>query len=380
MISLIILFWTAVGLIIYTLAIYPLLALLLAKIVNKRVLKQAILPRVSFIISAYNEEAAIGNKVKKTLELDYPRDKMEIIVASDGSTDRTDEIVRSFADQGVKLFRTEGRLGKTGTMNAAVESATGDIIVFSDATGIFNKESIRHLVANFNDHSVGCVTGRVVYHYGKDTTSKGFKGYQRFAVSVRHAETFFGSQTSVSGSIHAIRRSLYRLIREDFTPDVINAVHAVVQGYRVVYEYGATSLEESRTCLSDEFHCRVRNAVLAIAMIPYIFGQLIRYRRWVYLFQVVSHKMLRWWLWLLLLIMFVTNMMLMQNGALYMGLGILQVLAYGLGCLGLLAEKSKLNIPGLSSLAFFLLGNAATCVGSFKALTGKRMARWEPVR
>lgn len=373
-------FWVAIGVIVYTTVAYPLLTLALAAIVRKRVDKSPVTPTVSLIIAAYNEERVIEQKIRQTLDLDYPHDKLEIIVASDGSTDQTDDIVRSFADRGVKLYRSEGRLGKTGTLNGAVASATGEIIIFSDATGIYNRQAIRELVSNFADPTVGCVTGRVTYAYGTDATSKGFKGYQRIAVAIRRAETLFGSQTSVSGSIHAMRRELYRPPDPAHSIDVMNAVSTVADGYRVVYENAATSQEESRTRPKDEYRCRVRNSVQATGAIPSIVRQLLRKRRLGYLFQMISHKILRWWLWCPMLFALAANILLVGHAPVYKVLAVVQVVVYAVGGFGLLAAYKGLQIPLASTLAFFLLGNVATGVGAIKAVAGRKMGAWQPVR
>ncbi|MHB9009741.1 MAG: glycosyltransferase, partial [Limisphaerales bacterium] len=227
------------------------LTVLLAAVLNRKVQRAAIYPKVSIIIAAYNEEGAIASKIEQTLSLHYPKEQMEIIVASDGSSDRTDDIVRSFCDQGVQLFRVEGRVGKTVTLNRAAAVATGEILVFSDSTGDFNAEAIRELVSNFADPEVGCVSGRVAYRYGIDATSAGFKDYQRLAVLVRRAEGLFGSQTSVSGSIHAMRRELFRPTPAWASPDIFNALHTVLAGKRVVYENSAVAIEASRNGFRD---------------------------------------------------------------------------------------------------------------------------------
>lgn len=380
MITLAVVFWLAAGLAVYTLVGYPLLSVVLASIVRREVRKGPITPKVTMIIAAYNEEEAIAKKLQDTLDLDYPADELEIIVASDGSTDRTDEIVQSFADRGVRLYRGPGRQGKTATLNGAVQQATGEILVFSDATGVYNRQSIRALAGNFNDPTIGCVTGRVTYRYGEDSTSKGFKFYQRFAVAVRMAETHFGSQTSVSGSIHAMRRELYRQANPAFSLDVINAMHTVAQGCRVAYEADATSLEESRTCLRDEFRCRIRISVRGTSMIPYVLKQLLRRGRLGYLFQFISHKLLRWWLWFLLAVMLLSSAALMPVSPVYVAAFVAQVLWYGLGLIGMLTIGRRHKIPGVSSVAFFVMANAAMCVGAVKALAGGRMPKWEPVR
>lgn len=373
-------FWLAAAMSLYTLVGYPLLTLILAAIVRKRVDKQPIQPKVSFIIAAYNEEDAIAQKIEQTLALDYPSEKLEIIVASDGSTDRTDEIVGSFSGLGVKLYRSESRSGKTGALNETVETATGDILVFSDATGTYSPQSVRELVANFNDPSVGCVTGRVTYKYGEDVNSQGFRGYQRIAVAIRRAESLFGSQTSVSGSIHAMRRELFQPSPPEFSLDVIDAVHAVSQGYRVVYENDALSQEESRDSVAAEFRCRVRIGVRGTSMIPYVLRQLVGHGRLGYAFQMISHKIFRWELWFFLLVALVSNVILIERSTAYASLALLQLAFYGVACLGLVSRHVVARLPLVSTASLFVMGNAAMAVGAIKCLAGRRMAKWEPVR
>lgn len=147
----------------YTYVGYPILIFFLALFFPKNVKRGQIEPKVTIIITAYNEEKSIKSKLENTLDIEYPKDKLEIIVASDASTDRTDEIVKEFADRGVKLFRNEGRKGKTPTQNKAVEVASGDIILFSDATTFYPKDVLKRILPSFADESVGCVSGRLIY-------------------------------------------------------------------------------------------------------------------------------------------------------------------------------------------------------------------------
>jgi cellulose synthase/poly-beta-1,6-N-acetylglucosamine synthase-like glycosyltransferase len=373
-------FWVCSFLILYVLIGYPILSLVLASIVRKKVDKKEIFPTVSFIIAAYNEEKDIACKLDQTLELDYPQDKLEIIVSSDGSTDNTDEIVKTYADKGVILNRVEGRRGKTHALNETVKKATGEILIFSDATGIYNKDAIKELVFNFNDAMVGCVAGRVTYCYGSDVTSSGFKGYQKIAVAIRQAESRFGSQTSVSGSIHALRRGLFMPSPTHLSPDVLDAIHTVVQGYRVVYENNATSQEESRTRLKDEFRARVRMGVRGLPVIPHILGLVFRHRKFGYAFQLISHKILRWTLWLWMLLTLISNVFLLGQNNLYNMMAILHGLFYLLALLGIIIGLKGRKVPGLSTLALFVLGTTAIGIGAFKAMGGKKMGAWEPGR
>jgi cellulose synthase/poly-beta-1,6-N-acetylglucosamine synthase-like glycosyltransferase len=147
-------------------------------------------PRVTILITAFNEEAVIREKLENTLKIDYPQDKLEILVASDGSTDRTDMIVREFAGSGVKLFRQEGRAGKTVTQNNAVERATGEIILFSDATTTYRSDVFRTILPSFADSAVGCVAGRLVYVDDENSNvGKGAKRYWGYETFLKIAES-----------------------------------------------------------------------------------------------------------------------------------------------------------------------------------------------
>lgn len=375
-----VIFWISLALVVYTLIGYPLTANLLAIVAKRNVRKQYIEPRLSFIIAAYNEEASIAEKLDQTLALDYPPDRLEIIVADDGSSDRTPDIVRSYADRGVIHFRSEHRAGKTDCLNRAAAIATGEILVFSDATGVFDSRSLREMAANFADPEVGCVSGRVAYRYGKDLTSGGFRVYQRVVVGVRRAEGAFGSVTSVSGAIHAVRASVFRPADPAFTQDLADAIHTVVQGYRVAYEYDAVAWEESRASLRTEFESRIRICVREHTMLSFMIGSLVRAKRWLYLFQLFSHKFLRWWLWGPLVLLLLSSLALSTTSPLYAAAATLQILFYlgALAAIGL--ERAGKRIPGTSPLAFFVAGNAAMCVGLFRWIRKGAMPTWNPIR
>src|ERR1051325_3990313 len=176
-----IIFWIAVVAIAYTYAGYPLLLMLLSKRRGNPVRRSDSTPPVTVIIAAYNEERDIAQKLENTLALDYPKSNLEVLVTSDCSSDRTDEIVKSFANRGVRLHRQEERLGKTAAQNAAVEKANGEILLFSDATTHYYPDVLLQLIPSFADNSVGCVTGNVVYAHAKDSSvSHGTRSYWNY--------------------------------------------------------------------------------------------------------------------------------------------------------------------------------------------------------
>ncbi len=364
----------------YTYLGYPLLVQLLARLRPRPVRRAAIEPTVSLIIAAYNEEKSLGAKLENTLELDYPRDRLEIVVASDGSTDRTHDIVRSYAARGVRLFVPERHLGKTGTANAVVPTTSGEVLVFSDATGRFNPGALRALVANFADPAVGAVTGRVAYHYDAGVAARGFAAYQRFVVPQRKAESRFGSETSVSGSIHAIRRASFRPAPPELSYDMVHPLHVAQAGQRTVYEDAAESLETARARAGEEFRTRVRLAVRAYSFLPYLLRGLPRCRDPLYVFQVLSHKVLRWLSPVLLAVAAAAALLLApRGGAWLLPAAALLLLSLAAG-LGWVASRLGLSARALAAPLFFATINLAFLVGLAKYLGGARLAGWKTER
>jgi len=183
-------FWTSVALLLYTYAGYPLLLALVSRLRPRAIRRAEGTPGVSVIITAYNEERDLYAKLENTLALDYPADQLEIIVASDCSTDRTDEIARAFEARGVRLLRQPERLGKTAAQNAAVEQARGDILLFSDATTLYWPNALRAMIPNFADSTVGCVAGRLVYvDPTRSNIGRAARSYWRYETFLKQCES-----------------------------------------------------------------------------------------------------------------------------------------------------------------------------------------------
>jgi cellulose synthase/poly-beta-1,6-N-acetylglucosamine synthase-like glycosyltransferase len=364
----------------YTYVGYPMLVFLLARLRPRPSHKSPYEPSVSLIIAAYNEEKEIAAKLDDSLALDYPRNKLDVIVASDGSTDRTDDIVRSYADRGVRLFVPQTHLGKTGTAIAVVPEAKGEILVFSDATGMYDVQTIRALAANFADPEVGAVTGRVVYTYDQGVAAQGFAAYQRFVVPQRQAESRFGTETSVSGSIHAIRRELFRPAPANLSYDMVHPLHVAEAGFRTVYEDDAVSHEVSRTHPEEEFRCRVRLAVRAYSFIPYLLRGLPRCSYRLYIFQVLSHKMSRWLSPVFLLIGLLAAAALAFRGGWWTLPLLVAGVAMAAAGLGWIASRLGRSAKLLAPALFFATINVAFLVGLARYLFGARLAGWTPER
>src|SRR5262245_26816740 len=217
-------FVSAMAIIAFIYAGYPALMLALSFILKRPFRRDDITPRVSVIIAAYNEERDIEAKLKNTLALDYPRDRMEIIVASDCSTDQTDEIVSGFSAQGVILYRQPGRFGKTVAQNRAVKISSGAILVFSDATTMYEPDAVRKIVRSFADPEVGCVAGQLIYADASSSAvgcgCRSYWGYEKF---LKRCESQVDSLIGVSGCLYAVRRSCHARFANDMIDDFVIA-------------------------------------------------------------------------------------------------------------------------------------------------------------
>ena len=365
----------------YTYLGYPLLVYAIARLFPARRVIAAYEPRVTVLITAYNEEKDIREKIENTLALEYPKNKLEVIVASDGSTDATDLIVKGFEDQGVKLFRQEGRVGKTETQNNAVKHASGDIVLFSDATTMYRPDVLRFLMPNFADPKVGCVGGKLIYVDDSGSpVGTSAKSYWRYETFLKKNESRACSLIGVSGCLYAVRRSAYIPMYPEACSDFLICSIAYRQGLISVYEPRAVCFEETNRRGDKEFLMRVR-------IISQTFTDLWRNRDLLnplrygfYSIQLISHKLMRYMVPYLLLTLFISSAALAFYSSLFQFVFILQALFYLVGLASFLLHKLNKDV-GISALPFyFLLSNLAACAGLISFLKGNRYARWEPIR
>jgi cellulose synthase/poly-beta-1,6-N-acetylglucosamine synthase-like glycosyltransferase len=376
-----IVFWTSACLLIYTYIGYPLLVYLLSQVRPIITKRENIEPKVTILITAYNEERDIKTKLENTLQLDYPKDKLEILVASDGSTDNTDNIVLQFTAQGVRLFRQEGRVGKTITQNNAVEQSTGEIILFSDATTDYQPNVLREMLPNFADESVGCVAGKLIYvDKTKSTVGKGAKGYWNYETFLKESESRACSLIGASGCLYAVRKSAYVPMYAEACSDFLIATLIYEQGLRTIYEPNAVCEEETNRQSDKEFLMRVR-------VISQTFTDLWRNRRMLnpfrsgfYSIQLISHKVFRYAVPLFLLLTFISSIFLTPN-SLFFGVALtLQIMFYTMAFVAWLAERLGKKLGVLAIPLYFVLANWASVVAFYRFLSGKTYARWEPIR
>ena len=375
-------FWSSVVTLIYTYLGYPLLLAAVSWLRARPVRRQvAWTPIVTIIITAYNEELDLAAKLENTLALDYPAEKLEVLVASDCSADRTDEIALSFAPRGVRLHRQRERRGKTAAQNAAVELAGGEIILFSDATTLYRPDVLRVMMANFADPSIGCVAGRLLYVDPADSSvGRGARSYWGYETFLKERESRINSLIGVSGCLYAVRRAAYVPLYEEACSDFIIATKMVEQGLRTIYEPDAVCTEETNRRTDKEMRMRVR-------VIAQTFTDLWRHRAMLnplrsgfYAVQLISHKVLRYLMPVLLLAILGASIVLVGASLWYAAALIAQLAFYATAVLGFVLERAGIHHKLLALPQYFVLANAASFIAFYKFLRGERYARWEPIR
>jgi len=356
---------------------YPAVLMILAKLMPVPIHKGEYTPTVSILIAAYNEATCIGKTIENKLALDYPGDRNEIIVISDGSDDGTDEIVRGYAERGVKLIRQVPRTGKTSALNLAIPSARGEIIVFSDANSLYERYAIRKLVANFKDPRIGYVTGKMIYvNPDGSVTGDGCSAYMRYENRLRSLETAVGSIVGVDGGIDAVRKALYRPMRADQLPDFVLPLDVVAQDYRVVYEPSAYLRETALAEASDEYRMRVRVSLRAFWALKDMRHLLSFRRNALYAWQLWSHKVLRYLSFVFLAGAYIGNALLVPEAFFYAVLFAMQTLGYA-ACLAAPCLP-KAGFRFVHMLHYFVLINVAALHAFLKFALGHKQVVWTP--
>ena len=364
----------------YTYIGYPALLLLLGSLRRRPMPDDGYTPSISILIAAYNEESSIGRKLEQTLALDYPPDKMEIIVLSDCSTDASDEIVRSFRDPRVKLLRMARRRGKTHAQNEGVKHAVGEVLIFSDATTTYHPQALRYLAANYSDPKVGAVTGRNRY-FDPDNdspTGLGTVAFWNYENIIKTLQSRIYTLTGCVGCIYSVRRSVYTELTDDVISDLVQPLWVIQKGYRVRFESRALAYEETTTTTREEFWMRVRvvtRGMRGLMSVPELFNPW-RYG-WVS-FQLYSHKVLRWLAWFFLFGALLSSCF--AGAAPWVRLlEVAQAVFYAAAVVSLLVPLHRgsklLGVP-----LYFCTLNAAAMLSILELLRGRKYVVWETVR
>lgn len=375
------LFWSSLGVIGYAYVLFPALVFLRGLLRHRPYRTAAITPRVSMIIAAHNEARGIAAKLDNILALDYPRDRLEVVIASDGSTDDTLAILGEYAGRGVRRLALP-RVGKANALNAAVGVSSGEILVFSDANSIYAPDAIRKLVAPFADPEVGGVAGNQCYLTGgKGAADAGERGYWAFDRLMKRFQSGSGNAISATGAIYAIRRSLFRTVPGGVTDDFVTSTSVILQGYRLVFAPDAIAYEPVAGASGVEFGRKVRIITRGLRAVVTMRELLNPFRYGFYAIQLFSHKVLRRLVAVPLLVLLAISPSLWRRNLIYRLATVAQIGAYGCGILGLLLGDTRLGRLRIFALpSFFCLVNAAALRASINVLRGHRIDLWEPQR
>lgn len=371
-------FWLAVALVTYPWLVYP---LLLAARSRRRKPSPGPgqWPSLSVVIAAHNEAACIRDKLASTLERGYPRDRLEVIVVSDASSDATDHLVAGYPDERVTLVRQEPRSGKSPALNRGVALARGDVLVFTDANALFGPGALERLAAPFADPRVGLVSGHGLYaDPGARDAQAVSNGYVRFEAFLRAREAAFGILAGADGAIYALRRTLYRDLRPAEVNDLAHAIEASLAGYEARFDPGAYTVEPPSSHAGQEFRRHVRIVAQNAELLGDWLPRIVRARRWRLLWALVSHRVLRWTTAPALAVTLVANVVSLGTHPLYaLTLGA-QGVFYALALAGLAAERAGVRLGRAALPYYFCVVSAAGLGGLLRYLRGGAQAVWAP--
>jgi cellulose synthase/poly-beta-1,6-N-acetylglucosamine synthase-like glycosyltransferase len=329
------------------------------------------LPQVTVLVTVFNEIDIIQNRIENIQKCDYPIHLVEILVASDGSTDGTDDIVAAMPGTNIKLFRPNRRIGKTDTQNQAIAVATGEIIIFTDADTSFDKHFLHNMVKYFSDPNVGGVDGHLLFITEKASGVSQAQGYYwNSELNLRQLESRLGFLAVASGACMAIRRQLFKNMEAAYGEDCIVPLDIVSQGYRMVHASDAIAYDRMEYNPRKEFKARVRMTLRNVQGTLSRKSLLNPLRNPGYAFSLWSHKLLRWLSPLFLIVATVICFMESNQRWTFSIISTLFAVAYGMGVLGWLAERFHWRIPMVRIVFSFFLVNCGFLVGLLKAALG----------
>ena len=363
-------FWGSLGALAWTHAGYPVAAAALARLRPRPIRKDDATPDVSVIVAAHDEEDVIARRVENLLELDYPRDRLRIVVASDGSTDRTEEIVEALAAKApnVSLLRVE-RAGKATAQNRAVAETDSEVVAFSDANSRWEPDALRKLVRSFGDPDVGYVCGQLRLESADGATQEGL--YWRYELWQRESESAIGSITAGNGAIYGVRRSDYLGWDDPFIGHDFGLPFRLVQrGRRAVYEPEAVAWEKPAAGIEDEYARKVR--MMTRSWRPLLDGSLAKTGDPLFAAELVSHRVLRYGSGALHVALLGSSVALASKGGVYKLALLGQV-----GLLGLAyAGRKRMKVPGAGIAYYYVSTTAATAEALVRYLRRGSLATW----
>lgn len=382
------LFWTAIAVLLYTYVGFPVLTWLRSIVWRRPIAAARRTPSVSVLIAAHNEEASITKKVENVLALNYPADRLQIVVASDGSSDRTMELLHQFTDSRLKVLDLP-RGGKAAALNAGAKHCTGEVLVFSDANSMFEPDALLELVAPFADERVGGVAGDQRYAKAKSVSAadSGERTYWDFDRRMKMWQSCSGNVTSATGAIYAIRRQLFSSVPEGMTDDFATSTGVIEQGYRLVFAPMAAAWEPVASSSSVEFGRKVRIITRGLRGVLFRRRLLNPLRHGFYSWQLFSHKVLRRQMAFPLGLLFVSSVVLTFSDSAQAGRPVYalaafsQTLFYLAAICGWVLNSTKAGrLKPFSIPFYFCMVNWACVVATIRSLKGEQVLLWETQR
>ncbi|QDT06277.1 Poly-beta-1,6-N-acetyl-D-glucosamine synthase [Rubripirellula lacrimiformis] len=370
------LFWVALALLLHTYVIYPVLAMLVPR--RGAALSCDARPPVSILVAAHNEDTVIGPKIENFFALDYPADKLELIIFDDGSVDATAETARRITDARVRVIGCEVRGGKAAAVNQMVTEAAYPTLLLTDANVSLRTDAVQQLVKHFRDEKVGAVTGAVRLIGSDQQFRSGESLYYRLERRIQRAESQLSSVMGVDGGMYALRRELFQPIPTDtILDDFLISMNVLRASRRIVYEPTATASETGTPSSRQEFHRRVRIAAGAVQLLRR--GNVPRWNQCAIWFQFISHKLLRWISPLLITILLGCSILLARDSLMYsetlLSLGIL------IGGMLLALVVPRLRSTALDGIFFYFgLSQIAMAWGILRGVLNRQPPQWEKAR
>lgn len=376
-----ILFWISVFVIFWANLGYPLFIIILNKILkpNKISKDYNYEPTVTLMIVAHNEEKVIGEKLKNVLELEYPKEKLEILISSDNSSDKTNEIVRKIIEENkeinIRLYEVKERKGKTNAQNEATRTVKSDILVMTDANSLLKANALKEIVSAFTSDTIAYVTGRLCYSNSKTTvTSESENTYWDLDTKVRDIESKFQTITAGNGALYACRTRDYIEFEPIKCHDSSMPLYYALEGKKAIANHNAIAYEKAGENIEDEFKRKVRmNRIILSAILPDIrILNIFKYKWFTYFY--LGHRTCRYLLWLMHILAFVASLILIKQNYIYLIAFIVQISVY---ILALIKYGFKINNKILNMIYYYCITILAQIVGVKNILTGKAKPFWE---
>lgn len=381
-----ILFWTLIGLIFYSYVGYGLVLYLVVRI--KRIFIKPFQPNdayqvpVTLFVAAYNEEGYIEDKVKNCLQQHYPKDLLNIIFVTDGSTDQTPHLIEKYSHKGVELYHENKRAGKIGAMNRGMSFVKTPIVIFTDANAMLNLDAVAKIVRHYENPKVGCIAGekRILNKTSDSAAGSGEGIYWKYESALKKWDSELKSVVGAAGELFSIRTELFEHVEKDtLLDDFVMSLRVAAKNYQVVYEPEAYAIESSSASIKEELKRKIRICAGGIQSILRLKTLLNPFKYGVLTWQYISHRVLRWTVTpLALLLVIPFNVWLAFDGhLLYQSLLIAQIVFYSLALLGWYLENKEIRVKVLFIPFYFFIMNLSVFLGFARFIKGKQSVIWE---